>query len=242
MDAIPNMEEDFFRSPLTDKERKEIIYGQAKFAGMKYQPPPLNDAAAPAVKNVDSMLYSIQSSLALITRPLEQYVHDQLRRNRQFSDENSEDLDLICLEDASPYLSLRGANLPTANEAAPDDTPPPIQEEGVKRGQQSHLIGNSEPPIQESHRGSNSEDSGFLQPTLHYSQEKWRPQTSLRPEESERAHRTTLVQNGDTQIDLPDAQEERLDVVYRFERCLSPHSDTPEVQKISQIPMEWEDI
>ncbi|OMJ18346.1 hypothetical protein AYI70_g5400, partial [Smittium culicis] len=46
----------------------------------------------------------------------------------------------------------------------------------------------------------------------------------------------------DTQIDLPDAQEERLDVVYRFERCLSPHSDTPEVQKISQIPMEWEDI
>ncbi|OMJ26316.1 hypothetical protein AYI70_g276, partial [Smittium culicis] len=30
MDAIPNMKEDFFRSPLTDEERKEIIYGQAK--------------------------------------------------------------------------------------------------------------------------------------------------------------------------------------------------------------------
>ncbi|OMJ29869.1 hypothetical protein AYI69_g605 [Smittium culicis] len=45
LEAIPGMKEDFFRSPLDEKVRKDVIYGFPKFIAMNYQPPPRNDSA-----------------------------------------------------------------------------------------------------------------------------------------------------------------------------------------------------
>ncbi|OLY78107.1 hypothetical protein AYI68_g2032, partial [Smittium mucronatum] len=88
------MGEDFFRSPLKDEERKEAIYSFTKFMPMNYQPHPLNEAAPTTAKNMDSTLLGYQISLAEITRPLDQYVHNQLRGGRVLN-ESDEDIELI---------------------------------------------------------------------------------------------------------------------------------------------------
>ncbi|OMJ12448.1 hypothetical protein AYI70_g9117, partial [Smittium culicis] len=95
IEAIPSMDEDFFRSPLEDEVRKDIIYECPKFISMNYQPPPLNDAAPPNAKKTDATLYSIQQSLAQLTRPLDHYIHEQLRQRRQVDPENDEYIVLV---------------------------------------------------------------------------------------------------------------------------------------------------
>ncbi|PVU91925.1 hypothetical protein BB561_004127 [Smittium simulii] len=54
-EEFPDMEDDIFRSPLKDEERKEIVYGFPKFKAMNYLPPPLNDSTSTAVKKVDGL-------------------------------------------------------------------------------------------------------------------------------------------------------------------------------------------
>ncbi|OMJ16060.1 hypothetical protein AYI69_g7976, partial [Smittium culicis] len=99
IEAIPSMDENFFRSPLEDDVRKDvrkdISYGCPKFIPMNYQPPPLNDTAPPNAKKTDSTLYSIQQSLAQVTRPLDHYIHEQLRQRRQIEPENNQDIVLV---------------------------------------------------------------------------------------------------------------------------------------------------
>ncbi|PVU94202.1 hypothetical protein BB561_002755 [Smittium simulii] len=48
IEALPSIEEDFFRSPLTDEERKNALYSCPKNSSMNYIPPPLNDSASSA--------------------------------------------------------------------------------------------------------------------------------------------------------------------------------------------------
>ncbi|OMJ11856.1 hypothetical protein AYI70_g9458 [Smittium culicis] len=98
----PIMEEEFFRSPIEEDFRKDIIYERPKFIPMNYQPPPLNDAAPPNFKKTDSALYNIQLSLAQLTRLLDHYNHDQLRRKRQI---NAEDEDVVLMETMRELLS-----------------------------------------------------------------------------------------------------------------------------------------
>ncbi|PVU86258.1 hypothetical protein BB561_006765 [Smittium simulii] len=74
IEAIPSLETDFFRSPIHEKERKEIIYECPKFLKMKYTPPPLNKAATPAVFKSNAALCGIQMALANMTRLIEEYV------------------------------------------------------------------------------------------------------------------------------------------------------------------------
>ncbi|OMJ08662.1 hypothetical protein AYI70_g11402, partial [Smittium culicis] len=92
IEEFPDMEDDIFRSPLKDHERKEIVYGYPKFKVVNYQPPPLNDTAPTAVKKVDGLLYSIQQSLANITRPIDQYRHEKLRLGKTVDPDNDDDI------------------------------------------------------------------------------------------------------------------------------------------------------
>ncbi|OMJ27714.1 hypothetical protein AYI69_g2844 [Smittium culicis] len=48
--ALPSIEEDFFRTPLTEDERKDAIYSCLKSSSMNYQPPPLNDYSSAEFK------------------------------------------------------------------------------------------------------------------------------------------------------------------------------------------------
>ncbi|OLY85523.1 hypothetical protein AYI68_g285 [Smittium mucronatum] len=56
-EANPLAEEDFFRNPLTEEERKGVLYSCPKSNFMHYLPPALNDTASTAVKKVDTTLY-----------------------------------------------------------------------------------------------------------------------------------------------------------------------------------------
>ncbi|OMJ14875.1 hypothetical protein AYI70_g7622 [Smittium culicis] len=69
-EALPSIGEDFFRSPLTEEERKIAIHSCPRTSSMNYTPPPLNDTASSTVKKTDSTLYGIQLALAQATRPI----------------------------------------------------------------------------------------------------------------------------------------------------------------------------
>ncbi|OMJ25148.1 hypothetical protein AYI70_g1099 [Smittium culicis] len=95
LELIPDLEKDFFRIQLAEKARKDIIYGCPKFTGMNYRPPPLNDAAPTSVKRTDAMQYKIQKSLASLTRPLDHYVYEQIRKRRLVDLDNDGDIILV---------------------------------------------------------------------------------------------------------------------------------------------------
>ncbi|OMJ22283.1 hypothetical protein AYI70_g2970 [Smittium culicis] len=75
------IEEDFFRSPLTEKERKIAIHSCPRTSSMNYNPPPLNDSASTAVKKADTALYRIQVALDQATRPIDYFVHRRIQDN-----------------------------------------------------------------------------------------------------------------------------------------------------------------
>ncbi|OMJ25103.1 hypothetical protein AYI70_g1131 [Smittium culicis] len=95
LELIPDLEKDFFRIPLAEKARKDIIYGCPKFTGMNYQPPPLKETAPTSVKRTDAMLYKIQKSLASLTRPLDHYMYEQIRQRRLVDLDNDGDIILV---------------------------------------------------------------------------------------------------------------------------------------------------
>ncbi|OMJ17045.1 hypothetical protein AYI69_g7591 [Smittium culicis] len=95
LELIPDLEKDFFRIPLAEKARKDVIYGCPKFTGMNYQPPPLNVAAPTSVKRTDAMLYKIQKSLARLTRPLDHYMYEQIGQRRLVDLENDGEIILV---------------------------------------------------------------------------------------------------------------------------------------------------
>ncbi|OMJ24123.1 hypothetical protein AYI69_g4742 [Smittium culicis] len=88
IEALPSIEDDFFRTPLTEEERKETIQSFLRSSSMNYHPPPLNDSASSAMKKVDAYIHGIQIALAQATRPIDYYVHRITQDNLQA---NSED-------------------------------------------------------------------------------------------------------------------------------------------------------
>ncbi|OMJ30032.1 hypothetical protein AYI69_g436 [Smittium culicis] len=88
IEALPSIEEDFFRTPLTEEERKEAIHSCTRSSSMNYQPPPLNDSASTAVKKADACLHGIQVALAQATRPIDYYVHRRIQENPQITEDD----------------------------------------------------------------------------------------------------------------------------------------------------------
>ncbi|OMJ08773.1 hypothetical protein AYI70_g11331 [Smittium culicis] len=79
IEAIPSFDTNLLWSSIPEEERKENIYKCPKFLGMKYTPPPLNEAATAAVRKNDAALYGIQIALSSMTRPIDYYVHRKLK-------------------------------------------------------------------------------------------------------------------------------------------------------------------
>ncbi|OMJ22129.1 hypothetical protein AYI70_g3061 [Smittium culicis] len=80
-EALPSIKKDFFRSPLTEEERKIAIHSFPRTSSMNYNPPPLNDSASTAVKKADTALYGIQVALAQATRPIDYFFHRRIQDN-----------------------------------------------------------------------------------------------------------------------------------------------------------------
>ncbi|PVU86103.1 hypothetical protein BB561_006809 [Smittium simulii] len=79
IEAIPLLETDFFRSPIPEEERKEIIYECPKFLGMKYTPPPLNEAATSSVRKNKAALYGIQMALANLSKQVQEKMYGEYK-------------------------------------------------------------------------------------------------------------------------------------------------------------------
>ncbi|OMJ14759.1 hypothetical protein AYI70_g7694 [Smittium culicis] len=86
--ALHSIEEDFFRTPLTEEERKETIHSCPTNSSMDYHPLPMKESASSAVKKTDADLHRIQISLAQATRLIDYYVHRIIQDNPKA---NSED-------------------------------------------------------------------------------------------------------------------------------------------------------
>ncbi|OMJ29739.1 hypothetical protein AYI69_g735 [Smittium culicis] len=56
LEALPSIGEDFYRSHLTEIDRRESIHSCTRTSGMEYSPPPINDTAPASSKKVDSTL------------------------------------------------------------------------------------------------------------------------------------------------------------------------------------------
>ncbi|PWA00985.1 hypothetical protein BB558_002942 [Smittium angustum] len=80
-EALPSIEEDFFRTPMTEEEKNEAIYTCPRTIAMNYQPPPFNNLASPVVKKAEIILYGIQVALAQATRPIDHYVHFRIQED-----------------------------------------------------------------------------------------------------------------------------------------------------------------
>ncbi|OLY81728.1 hypothetical protein AYI68_g4162 [Smittium mucronatum] len=87
--ALPSIEMDFFRNPLTEEERKEAINFCPRCSIMNYQLPPLNDSASATVKKKDSFMRRIQANLAQATRHIYHYVHMRIQENLEISTKES---------------------------------------------------------------------------------------------------------------------------------------------------------
>ncbi|OLY80152.1 hypothetical protein AYI68_g5752 [Smittium mucronatum] len=94
LQTIPAMQEDFFRSQMTEEKRKDIIYACPKVTGLNYIPPLLNDTALNTVKKLDSMLYGIQLTLANMARKIDYFVHNRIRNNPGAKPETDDALEL----------------------------------------------------------------------------------------------------------------------------------------------------
>ncbi|OMJ07797.1 hypothetical protein AYI69_g11320 [Smittium culicis] len=80
-EALLSIEEGFFRSPLTEEERKIAIHSCPKTSSMNYTPHPLKDTASSTVKKTDSTLYGIHLALAQTPRPIDYYFHRSIQEN-----------------------------------------------------------------------------------------------------------------------------------------------------------------
>ncbi|OMH83908.1 hypothetical protein AX774_g2571, partial [Zancudomyces culisetae] len=116
--VLPSITDDFFRTPLEEEERKEIIYGYTKTKGMNYIPPPINETAGIAVKRSDTYLYQIQGSLAQITRPIDNYVHNVLQAG--MATQEMEEAITVWEEEESRFFQGASSKVPTTQGTKAD--------------------------------------------------------------------------------------------------------------------------
>ncbi|OMJ20737.1 hypothetical protein AYI69_g6095 [Smittium culicis] len=102
-EALPLIEEDFFRSPLTEEERKIAIHSCPRTSSMNYNPTPLNDSASSAVKKADKALYGIQVALDQATRPIDYFFHRRIQENHGI--DTSEDTEVMFASTMRALLS-----------------------------------------------------------------------------------------------------------------------------------------
>ncbi|PVU86283.1 hypothetical protein BB561_006756, partial [Smittium simulii] len=63
IEAIPSLEDDFYRSPFSEQEKRLILYSCPKNSAMKYTPPD------------DAMLVNLQAKVANMARPVDFMIH-----------------------------------------------------------------------------------------------------------------------------------------------------------------------
>ncbi|PVZ97409.1 hypothetical protein BB558_006628, partial [Smittium angustum] len=79
IEAIPSLEDYFFKSPLGEEKRRMASYSCPKNTATNYQPPILNESnPPPSLKKEDSLLQDFQAKLANLTRPIDMLIHNTI--------------------------------------------------------------------------------------------------------------------------------------------------------------------
>jgi hypothetical protein len=77
----PYLEEDFFRRPLSDSDRRKYLFECPKNSTRQYDPPKINKVNVSSInKQFDTSLHQIQYRLSGLTRPLDWFTY-QLQNN-----------------------------------------------------------------------------------------------------------------------------------------------------------------
>ncbi|PVU95609.1 hypothetical protein BB561_001697 [Smittium simulii] len=79
IEAAPSIDTDFFRPPLSEEEKRDIVQTCPQTMGMMYTQPPINDAATVPIKKLDNAYYNVQLFITQATRPVDYYVHQLLQ-------------------------------------------------------------------------------------------------------------------------------------------------------------------
>ncbi|ORE00841.1 hypothetical protein BCV72DRAFT_237363, partial [Rhizopus microsporus var. microsporus] len=82
LEQCPYIQEDFFKSPLPEADRRRFLFECPKNSLRNYDPPKLNKVRlSSTAKQHDTQLYNIQYRLSDITRPLDWYTYQLLHGN-----------------------------------------------------------------------------------------------------------------------------------------------------------------
>ncbi|OMH84369.1 hypothetical protein AX774_g2108, partial [Zancudomyces culisetae] len=74
--AITSMDKDFFKSQLSETDRRTFYASCPRNEGMEYTPPSLPDMGqSQSARRQDAVLYDLQYKLSGITRPIDYFIH-----------------------------------------------------------------------------------------------------------------------------------------------------------------------
>ncbi|PVZ96716.1 hypothetical protein BB558_007361 [Smittium angustum] len=106
LEALPSIKEDFFKSSLTDIQRRRFLASCPRNKDMDYDPPILNKVGLSYnSRRMDSQLVDIQYRLSGITRPIDFFTHNLIQNERKINFEETKDfvrIMQILLADISP--------------------------------------------------------------------------------------------------------------------------------------------
>ncbi|OLY80912.1 hypothetical protein AYI68_g4986 [Smittium mucronatum] len=244
LEDLPSINEDFYKKPLPEEERIEVIYSFPKTSAMKYSPPQLNETASASVKKIDATLYRIQAAIVKVNRLIDFFVHRRIQENPGMDEEEK----VLVFEDTMRILcqlkrawrrgnKRRGVHGPPVGKF-----PAPIQAEDKKGGKKGYHRRISNVFSQKLNKRITIEEPGILKQSFLYSQEDGRSTPGIRLKEIENPCSTAELQNEITHVDMQDDFPKRLPDVDRSTGCFSKYFNTGKMQEVSQISMEWDII
>ncbi|KAG2221096.1 hypothetical protein INT45_008617 [Circinella minor] len=114
----PFIQENFFKRPLEDGQRRQFLFDCPKNSIRHYDPPKINKVnVSSSAKHYDSALYNIQYRLLGLTRPLDWFLYQTLHGNlddttiRQQSSDFAQAMHELLSDLASYITTLRTDNL-----------------------------------------------------------------------------------------------------------------------------------
>ncbi|OMJ14113.1 hypothetical protein AYI70_g8093, partial [Smittium culicis] len=82
-EALPTVTEDFFKSPLSDINRKKFFAAVPRNSAIDYDPPAVNFKFSSNARRIDTAIYDAQYRLSAITRPIDFFVHECIQGGNQ---------------------------------------------------------------------------------------------------------------------------------------------------------------
>ncbi|OLY80346.1 hypothetical protein AYI68_g5560 [Smittium mucronatum] len=256
-EALPSIEKKFFRTPLSDEDRKTALYKCLKTCYMFYFPPPLNESEPNAVKKLYSTLYAIQTALTQATITIDYYEHRKIQDNPGIIVTDDPDITFakimrILLFDIATsvtqnrlYNRHKGMELPRRvkhirNRHKSSDGPGCLQFISCKSSADITPAAEQEEVNQGSEDHSNEGSIGPAAKTRHRGSTATKLETYALtgPEKTQFTSRGSEFQNLNPEIDMLHDTQEGLSHFFRPTKFIYANPGMQEMQEIPSIPTE----